>query len=1033
MGQTQAFNQLGYRLQGCRFLAIAAGTCLSLGAAASENGVTESQYRETSTLQSAQDDSLSFDSISFPIESIAGEIRLQARDGWVWREGQTHRIVLRHDVDVILASHQFNAESANIWIRKLDENPEQGTTRYQAYAIFDEMRSADGTITTSAKRMPVRGVIDVQSSISLKLDARFDGLPPKGHAAQEFIEQSNLLYAQRVLGHSSSNDSPQVVSRPWSSQSDSSSSSPESITTTSSEAAANTPLNPADSNKPIFHPTGIFSVSIDGRVVVDGASSSQGSVITADGGVTIQYQDPTNRQWIDFKAERVVIYTRGSEPITGVARLGATQIEGIYLEGGVLAGDDQWAVRAPRMYLDVVNNKALMLDAVFWTVDQKTAMPLYVRAQSVRQTAKNEFNASKAKISNSAFFAPDLTIGVSDVKVTLNPTANADDTVSQSGAVVEGKNVTLNAGSVPILWIPGFKGDPSSFPLRQISVGDSNRSGLAFRTRWNALSLLKIDGPPGVDVDLNIDYFAERGFALGVSSDWQTREHRGELFSYLLFDDNGTDITSSGRKISRDGEIRGVIAAHDLWEFTQGWTLVSELSYASDEAFVPALFDDYGRTTVGFRNRLQLERLGDNSQLALELSTTLNDFIVPEHLLQSPGYQVNKVPEARFISLSKDLLPEFEPGLLTYSFEARAGMLRLSFSEVAASAYGFTTDSLADDAFGTTASMSLGDKFRAIGLDESTLLRLDTRHELAARFDLGHIRVVPFLVGRATAYDDSFDTFSPNQDDDVRFWGAAGVTVSTTISKVNDFAENRFFDIHRLRHVVEPSITIWGGDSNFDDSDLPIFDDDVEGLLRGGAVRAAVDQTWQTKRGGIGRWRDVDIFKLRSEYVWTSQNAGQSAIPDFFSSRPELSNPGEYIGTSAIWQPTEVLGFAGEVVYDLDADRTARASVGAIVEHRPGFTTSIEYREVQPLDATFASLNARYRLTDKYAVNTGLNYNFTLNDFQTFNAQVLRRFQMGSFGATIRYDNIRGETSFGFVFRPGNSSGDIPVDHTWGG
>ena len=40
---------------------------------------------------------------------------------------------------------------------------------------------------------------------------------------------------------------------------------------------------------------------------------------------------------------------------------------------------------------------------------------------------------------------------------------------------------------------------------------------------------------------------------------------------------------------------------------------------------------------------------------------------------------------------------------------------------------------------------------------------------------------------------------------------------------------------------------------------------------------------------------------------------------------------------------------------------------------------------------------------------------------------------MGTLGATIGYDNIRGETSFGFIFRPLGASNDLPIDPSWGG
>jgi len=1023
MAQAQGRYQLGIRL-----IAALAGSCLAIGAQA----WAADSIGSGSAISQPDSIAGSFDSINFPIEPIAGQIRLKAQAGWIWTHGQTHRIVLDRDVDVVLANHRFLAASANLWLRKLSSDPDAGTARYQVYAIFEDMRSADATITMKGKRIPVRGVIELNTPISMELDARLQGPPGSKLPVHDFFEHTNTMFAQRVLGESGPAPEQQAI-RPWSSGWV----PPKPESSTSTGAHASQAQQGEDRPQAIFHPSGVFSVAIGGRIVIDGASSGTGSVITADGGVSIQYQDPANRQSIDFKAERVVIYTAGDEPITGVSRLGTNQIEGIYLEGGVFAGDEQWSMRSPRMYLDVKNNKALMLDAVFWTTDQKTAMPLYMRAQSIRQTAQSEFAAKKAKISNTAFFEPDLTIGISDIKVSLDAPQNRGGVGADAGPLpgvqVQAKGVTLNVGPVPVLWLPGFKGDPSSFPLKLFTVEDTNRSGTAIKTRWNALSLLKIDAPPGVQVDLDLDYYADRGFGTGIRSSWKTAEHRGGIFSYLLIGDNGTDITPSGRSLTRDGENRGIFALHDVWEFTKAWTLVTELSYISDEAFVSALFDQRGRTTEDFRNRLQLERLTDDSYFAFELSAVFNDFIAPEHLLQSPGYQVSKLPEARFVSLGKDLLPDYEPGLLTYSFEARAGLMRLAFSEVNARNYGMTSNSLADDAFGTTASTSLGDKFRAMGLDESTVARVDTRHELTARFDLGPIRIVPFAVGRLTAYDNSFDAYSPNQQDNTRFWGSGGVTLSTTISKVNNNAESRFFDIHRLRHIVEPSITIWGADSNYDSGDVPIFDDDVEGLITGTSMRAVLDQTWQTKRGGVGRWRDVDVLKIRTEYVNTSDRAGKRTIPEYFSSRPELSNPGDYVGASAIWKPTEVLGFAGEIIYDLDVDQTARASIGAVIEHRPGLMTTVEYREVQSLDATFATLAARYRLTDKYALRTSMNYNFRLDDFQTFSTQFLRRFQIGSLGATIRYDNIRGQTSFGFVFRPAGSSRDIPIDSSWGG
>jgi hypothetical protein len=256
----------------------------------------------------------------------------------------------------------------------------------------------------------------------------------------------------------------------------------------------------------------------------------------------------------------------------------------------------------------------------------------------------------------------------------------------------------------------------------------------------------------------------------------------------------------------------------------------------------------------------------------------------------------------------------------------------------------------------------------------------------------------------------------------MRYWGAAGMTVSTTLTKVNDNASSDFFDIHRIQHIIEPSMTIWQADSGFAATDTPIFDDDTEGLLRGTMFRAAIDQTWQTKRGGPGRWRDADILKINTEYLWSSDRAGTSVIPDYFAPRPELSNPGTYIGSDLIFSPTDVLAFSGSFIYDLDLDKAARTSAGVLVSHQ-GFSSSIEYRDIRAIDATYLFGRLSYSLTDKYTLSSTANYNFDAGDFQTFFVKVDRQFQIGTLGISVYYDNINAETSIGFVFRPFGTSG----------
>lgn len=1039
-----------------------------------------------------------FDSVELGIETIDGVIGMVAEAGWVWTRGQTTRIVLDRDVEVEVGGSTLRARRAELWLRPTSDGV------YQLFGVFENLTSSDGSF--SGDRVPVRASVRLQEAISLKLGARFDVMPDRKDLVA-FMERSGGLYQRRVLGIGLEPERAPESKLRWAPKEiagagqsvDAVRALPEPtvergvsrvkqvlaatrgqdlIRELEEELAARTEAAlkaqrvadgfddlveesqgesvVVEAPEPIFQASGIFSISIDGKIVIQGAQSAAEGVearpatITADGGVRMQYQDPATRRSMDLEAERAVIFLRdGGDVGASPSQINASEIEGIYLEGGVFAGNADWSVRSPKVYVDLVNDKMLMLDAVFWTVDQRTNMPLYLRADSVRQTSLGEFEAKKARIANSAFYEPDLSIGVSELKVSVREEQDrqgglvglvgtvrdrfvgdetGDGTVEAGSDLVrrvyvDGKNITLRLGSVPIFWVPRVKGDTDAFPLKEVRTGDSNRSGFGVKTRWDAYSLFGVDPIPGVKANLQLDYYTERGIGFGLNSNWDTPRHRGSLFSYLVPDDNGTDITSSGREITRKGETRGIVSLTDIWNIQGPWTLVTKGTYISDEAYISAFEERLGRETPDFDSMLRLERTSERNQFALELSGSPNDFFAAEHMLQSPGYAVDKIPEASFVSLGNDLLPETLPGVFEYQYEARIGAMRLRFSEVTAAEYGFNLPGIANKAFGTGTGVSLADTQRLIGLDEDAVARFDTRHEIRGKFDLGAVRLTPFVVGRVTAYDTSFDTFTPNQTDDMRYWGAIGMTASTTLTKVNDSANSDFLDIHRIRHIVEPSVTVWQADSGFAAGDTPIFDDDVEGLLRGSMLRAAIDQTWQTKRGGPGRWRDADILKINTEYVWSSDRAGTSVIPDYYEPRPELSNPGTYVGSDVVFSPTDVLAFSGSMVFDIDADRAARSSAGVLVEHRPGLVSSLEYRDIRAIDATFLSGRVRYTLTEKYSVSTSANYNFDEGDFQNFFARIERQFQVGTFAVSVNYNNIRAETSIGVVFRPFGTSG----------
>lgn len=1022
-------------------LALCAGSCLPLA-------------RADAALQPASP----FDTIEIAAAPTRGELTLESAAAWVWRRGETHRIVLDREVRVRLGSATISATRADLWIREIDTAP----NRYQVFGVFASMQQTGGAARVEGELVPVRAVLDLTEAIRLSTDARFTE-PPATDPLEAFMQRTERVFRERLMGEDrdetralrwparpytpdrdqlardrrrtlpgdDTRDSPRVELAPPAR--DEPPATPDPASDEPGIEGADEPREAASTPTPdrerIFTPNGIFSLAIDGGVVVRGARADAPATITIDGGLTLQYQDPARRRTMDLRAQRAVIYLReGSDAAAAPTTLGASEVSGIYLEGGVFGASPEWSVRTPTMYIDLERDRMLMLDAVFWTINEERGMPIYLRADTVRQTAIDEFHAEKTTVAASSFFEPDLNVGVRRLRVDTGDRAGGEDPRTGGNdamrrVLVEGHNVTLRFGSVPFLWFPFVRSDGQPVPLRSVRIGDGDRSGFAVRTEWDLFSLAGVDPLPGVDADLLLDFYAERGPAFGINAGWTTDEHRGSLFGYLLPSDSGTDVLVSGREISRDNDTRGILSFEDLWTLQEPWTLAIKGNLISDEAFIPAFFERRGQETLDFDSRIRLERTGDWTQFSFELSGSPHDFLPAEHRLVAPGFAVDKIPEASLTTMPAHLFEGSIPLEITHQSETNIGAMRLRFSEVTAADYGFDTVSLAMRAFGTAPGVSLSSVQRAAGLDEGAVARFDTRHEFRTELDAGPIKITPSAVGRLTAYDSDFPAFTPAQGDETRLWGGAGVTLSTVLTRVDNDASSELLDIHRIRHIVEPSLTLWAADSNHAPTDTPIFDDDIEGLTRGSMVIAAIDQTWQTKRGSAGRWRDADLLRIRTEIVWSDARAGTSVIPEFFAPRPELSNPGDSISVEGIFTPTDALGFAGEYIYDHGADRAARTSAGVLVNQGGSLSGSVEYRDINAFDAKFLAGNTRLRISDKYSANTSMSYNFNENDFQNINAGLERRFQSGTLGIIVSFNNIRDDTSFGVFFRLNGTRG----------
>jgi hypothetical protein len=1013
-----------------------------------------------------------FAGLRLPLAAVAGPISVRANRAWTWQEVDqagfsnaldtpVHRLYLQGDVRITLGFYEFSAVSACIWIQQV-EGATDGANVYQVFLYLEKTQTPDADAATSffAERLPVRAVIDLTGTIELKAD-----ILNKGRPGVPLIGEGEGALARSLRNW---------VEGP----------SEDDEEETTAEGTGERPpsgalagLSPAERFEPIFAKRGIITVSPGDVTLVSG--ETENSVILSNG-VTVQYSDLGGGRGLRMNAQRAVIFLPPGK-VDDLGRLRSEDVRGIYLEGDVVATDGKYTLRGPRIYYDLQKNRAMVIDAVFWTYEAHRKLPFYLRAESIRQQSRSEFVATRARITSTSFLDPELSIGASSLTIRQVP-REPDDNAGGQGAfggsgrsnlfataaergipgeglgandaggagpieaglsargltdapsdssltrtIVEADDITLRGMGIPFLYWPTFEGDPEQVPLRDIRVENSSGSGTAVKTTWNAYGLLGLRKRDWLDADIMLDAFFERGIAIGTRLNWREHDRRGNAFAYLVPNDTGEDLYAPGTKKERDGEVRGMVWADQVEKIDENWRLYLEGAYISDEGFVDAFFERDARNRREFTNRANLRYRDENSYFAIEAKGNANDFIANEYLLQTPGYVTGRTPEARYIRQFDDLIgsddPEL-PGPILWTHEYRFGRLELQFDEPNAEERGFTNNSLAQRAFGIGRSQAIADRLRAQGYIEDGIFRADTRQALDMPLQWEELNITPYTVGRATVWDNDFGQYSPNEEDNMRLWYGAGTRVSTTVQRVDDSVDSRLFDLHRMRHIVTPYADFWQSGTNVDRVDLPVYDEEVEGIAEGGMATFGVDQTWQTQRGKAGKWHSVDVFKLGAAYTNSSRDSDrESPIGRFVSYRPELSNVGNFFNLDGVWQVSDALALSGSTVYDTDKSQQARSSLGAIVQHYPDFSSFIEMRSLNAEDSTHLDFGQAYKLSMKYRVAWVASYETNEGEFSDTAFEVQRSFPTAEFGFGVSYNNITSETSFGFVFRPTAAKG----------
>ncbi|MBL8746099.1 MAG: hypothetical protein JNK58_07060 [Phycisphaerae bacterium] len=957
-------------------------------------------------------DGKTFSQVNLTAPAQDAAITMSGARAWVWREGNTERVLLDRDVRVSIGAYSFRAGKATVWLEPIRLD---GRDAEQVAVYFDRVSDPSGAVGLSqqADRLLVTAVIyRVEPGLRadvMKAERPSDTFVLEGEArlARFLDEMVNPPQADGVERGSGRRGGRGSALPAW---------------MTADDRGA---LPPAERSPVLEARGGVVNFFADTVEVVGGGEGGERSVLLT-GGVSVQHLPAESGATVQLSAERAVVFLAPGADANG-STFGVNDVGGVYLEGDVVATTGRYTLRGTRIFYDVRTDRAVVLDAVFWTYDEARGMPLYLRADAIRQESQKQWTANHVRMANVGFAEPHFSIGATKVTITNTPRAAEVSAGGGSGGggrgdrtMVDAQGVTLRFGETPVMYLPGFRGEAKPGILRSVSL-DSEQGDPILRTAWDLYAIAGVDSSAGNQATLLLDGYFNRGPAGGVDLEWAETGVRGNAFAYGIYD-SGTDQLPSGSEINHEDEFRGVVEAEQVWSLSSNWTLFLEGSYISDETFIPAFFRSEAETRREYTNSAYLRYLDESTLFSVEARGSFNDFVTNQYLLQSLGYATEKFPEASYSIVGED----FFDGLLSYSSDTSLSAMRLNFTEPTVDELGFRTPTKAQAAFGLDPNDSIADSLRAAGLHEDETYRADTRHEVEMPLRWGAVNIVPFVSGRATAWDDNFEEFSGQaSNESYRLWYAGGVRFNTSIVAVDDAVDSEFLDLHRMRHIVEPSMTVWSGGANLSQNDLPIYDDDVEGIGTGTAVRTGVRNTLQTQRGGADRWRSVDWLVVNTNYVWSSADADiESPYGRFIEAQPEQSNLGKFLANDAVLLLTDSVSLTNDLVYDFENQSLGRITAGAIIDHGFGFSTLAEYRYLDQPRATLVDLGARYEFTRKYAATLAGTIDADRNEFQEISARLERRFPQWTVDFRVSVDNITNDVSLGVALRPVGFGGE---------
>lgn len=574
------------------------------------------------------------------------------------------------------------------------------------------------------------------------------------------------------------------------------------------------------------------------------------AAVTLHGNADVRFQN------IVLSADTIRLRAGGAGEGPERARLNS-----LYAEGAVDLARGTGRITADSLYLDLLNERGLVMDARSRFYIPSRDVSVQVHADALRQLDRFHFEVDgRGYVTTSAFAKPHYRIEGRRIRMVRSEApaergAKAEQAaesiapakVDRERMVVSSWHNLLYLGPVPVLYWPYVAQDvrKAGFALKSLKVGHSSNLGTYARAKWDLYDL-GIYANDWSELTLRTDAFSARGLGAGLDFSYRTPARRGLVRGYYINDTAEDD----DRNLPVPRNRRGELTIRHREFLPDHFRLDLELGYLSDRQFLRT-YDrkefDQGKDR---ETQVFLSRPYNNMMLTAQLKGRLNDF----H---------NKVERqsAAFHLIGQPL------------FDSR--LVWTSHMDISRMRVRTDND---------------------LGLaNEDPVTRFDTAIELSIPFSAGPVRLDPYIWNEVTTFSREL------RSEDPRFRGASAFGARAAANFYRTFdVHSDLFDVDRLRHVLTPTVDYSNGYMVSRSPGYFVQHDEIDALDTLHRTTLGLHNRMQTYRHVDDVRQQVDFLTFDVDYTVHQRDAGADRGLD------------DFLEASACWRVTEQIELSSE-------------------------------------------------------------------------------------------------------------------------